>query len=160
MDNFLVAINRVLGIEAGLVDDPNDPGGVTKWGISKRSYPNLDITNLTRDQAVALYHRDFWSVLGLDSLPLSIASQILDFAVNSGGDIAKRALQRAVGVAPDGVVGGHTLAALKSTEPHDLIMIFLAERLDFMTGCKNWGADGKGWARRVSQQLRYGVQDV
>jgi len=46
--------------EGGYVDDPDDPGGATKYGISKRSYPLLDIKELSYDQAVAIYYRDFW----------------------------------------------------------------------------------------------------
>jgi lysozyme family protein len=160
MDNFLTAINRVLGAEGGYTYNPADPGGETKWGISRRSYPNLDIKNLTRDQAIALYRRDFWDAAKLGDLPLSIASQMLDFAVNSGAGTATRALQRAVGVADDGLVGPHTIAALRASEPHDLIMRFLAERLVFMTGLRGWSDFGKGWARRIAQDLRYGADDA
>ena len=60
MTNFETAINRILSHEGGYVDNPADPGGRTQWGISQRSYPNLDIKSLTRDQAIALYERDFW----------------------------------------------------------------------------------------------------
>ncbi len=142
--NFAVAIGRVLGNEGGYVNNVNDPGGETQWGISRRSYPRLDIKNLTRDAAV----------------PLAIASQLLDFAVNSGHSVATRALQRAAGVADDGVIGPHTREALAAMSPHDLVMRFLAERLIFMTGLKTWPSFGAGWARRVAQQLRYGAEDV
>lgn len=160
MSNFDTAIERVLGHEAGYVNNPEDPGGETKWGISKRTYPNLNIKDLTREQAIALYRRDFWTVLHLDDQPLGIASQVLDFGVNSGGGTAMRALQRAIGVADDGHIGPVTLAAVKATEPHDLIMLFLAERLIFMSNCQNWQNAGKGWARRVAFQLRFGAADA
>lgn len=160
MDNFTTAINRVLGNEGGYVNNPADPGGETRWGISKRSYPRLDIANLTREAAVELYHRDFWAPAGLDALPLSVASQVLDFAVNSGTGTAIRALQRAVGVADDGVVGPHTREALAAAEPHDLVMRLLASRLRFMAALKGWPAFGAGWARRIALQLDYGADDV
>jgi lysozyme family protein len=160
MDKFLTAINRILGIEGGYNLDPNDPGGETNWGISKRSYPNLNIKDLTRDQAIALYKRDFWDHIQLDNFAFGVGYQILDFAVNSGQGNALRALQRAVGVADDGVIGDHTKQAITVCEPHNLIMCFLAERLIFMSGCKVWAADSKGLARRLATDLKYGAQDV
>jgi lysozyme family protein len=157
---FLTAINRVLGIEGGYVNDPADPGGETNWGISKRSYPNLDIASLTRDDAIAIYERDFWSKIDGDTLPPGVGYQCLDFAVNSGVGTALRALQRAVGVADDGVFGPVSLAALKAQDAADTIMRFLAERLMFMSGLSNWSSFGKGWARRIATDLRYGAQDT
>ncbi len=160
MDNYPVAINRVLNVEDDYVNNPNDPGGETKWGISKRSYPNLNIRDLTREQAIALYKRDFWDRINLDTMPFGVAYQLLDFAVNSGSVTALRTIQRSVGVADDGHIGPHTLDAISKAEPHVLIMNFLAERLVFMTGCKNWADAGKGWARRIAADLKFGAQDV
>lgn len=160
MDKFTTAINRVLGNEGGYACNPADPGGETNWGISRRSYPRLDIKNLTREAAVELYHRDFWAPANLDALPLGLASQLLDFAVNSGTAVATRALQRAVGVADDGVIGPHTQQALAAAPVHDLVMRFLAERLIYLAGLKAWPSFGAGWARRIAQQLRYGASDV
>ena len=157
---FLTAINRVLGIEGGYSADPKDPGGETNWGISKRSYPNLDIASLTRDDAIAIYERDFWSKIDGDALPPGVGYQCLDFAVNSGVGTALRALQRAVGVADDGVFGPVSLAALKAQDAADTIMRFLAERLMFMSGLSNWLSFGRGWARRIATDLRYGAQDT
>ena len=157
---FLTAINRVLGIEGGYVANAADPGGVTNWGISQRSYPNLDIASLTRDDAIAIYERDFWSKIDGDTLPPGIGYQCLDFAVNSGVGTALRALQRAVGVADDGVFGPVSMAALKAQDAADTIMRFLAERLMFMSGLSNWPNAGRGWARRIATDLRYGAQDT
>lgn len=158
--SFETSIERLLGHEGGLVDNPNDPGGLTQWGISQRTYPKLDIKALTREQAVALYRRDFWEPIGGDSLPEGVAYQLLDFAVNSSISTALRLLQRAIGVADDGHIGPVTLAAIKATDPHDLIMRFLAERLDFLTRCRNWPNASRGWTRRVATNLRYGAEDV
>ena len=49
--------------------DSRDPGGETKFGISKRAHPDLDIANLTRDQAGAVYRRDYWDRLRCFDLP-------------------------------------------------------------------------------------------
>lgn len=52
---------RLLLVEGGYVNDPNDPGGETKFGISKRSYPHLDIKNLTEDDAKKIFIEDFFN---------------------------------------------------------------------------------------------------
>ena len=158
--SFEKSINRLLGHEGGYVNNPNDPGGETNWGISKRSYPNINMKELTREQAIALYKRDFWDAIGADDLPEGIGYQLLDFAVNSGCATAIRALQRAVGVADDGHIGPVSIAAINATSPHDLIMHLLAERLDFMTRLSNWPNASRGWSRRIAANLRYGADDV
>ena len=70
--------------EGGYVFDPDDPGGETKFGISKRAYPNEDITNLTEDRAKELYKRDYWDVLNCDSRDVGLGMAIFDTAVNCG----------------------------------------------------------------------------
>jgi lysozyme family protein len=160
MNQFTLAINRLLDNEGGYVANPADPGGATKWGISQRSYPNLDIANLTRDQAIAIYKADFWDKINGDAMPPGIGFQVLDFAVNSGISTAIRALQRAIGVADDGNFGPVSMAALKAADPADTIMRFLAERLIFMSGLSGWPTFGRGWARRIAADLRYGATDT
>lgn len=156
---FLKLIERVLGHEAGYVNDPDDPGGETKWGISKRSYPHINIAELSRDDAIAIYYRDFWLKIMGDRFQDGIAYQLLDSAVNSGIIQSIRFLQRAIGVADDGVFGPHSQRVLQATSESDFIMLFISERLDFMTRLRNWPNHGKGWARRIALNLRYGAED-
>lgn len=157
--NFDLAFERLISHEGGYVNDPRDPGGETKWGISKRAYPNLNISQLTREDARAIYRRDFWECISADRLPDGAAFQLFDFAVNSGIQTAIRYLQRAVGVADDGHWGPESQAAADATSESDLILLLNAERLDFMTRLSNWPAHGRGWARRIAGNLRYGAQD-
>lgn len=155
--------DRVMGHEDGYVNDPDDPGGETKWGISKRSYPTFNIANLTRDDARMIYEQDFWKRIngsrlierGFDG----VSFQLMDFALNSGIETAVRYLQRAVGVADDGHWGPISQAALEKKSESDLIMLLIAERMEFQTKLKNWLSHGKGWTRRNAQNLRYGAQD-
>ena len=66
-EDFLKAVNDLIdNWEGGYVDDPADPGGRTKYGISQRSYPDLDVRNLTKDNAIDIYWRDFWDKYKLD----------------------------------------------------------------------------------------------
>ncbi|PZN06451.1 MAG: hypothetical protein DIU69_13250, partial [Bacillota bacterium] len=66
-EKFLRAVDVVLKHEGGLSEHPSDPGGITHWGISLRSYPELGeegIRNLTREQAAEIYYRDFYAKYG------------------------------------------------------------------------------------------------
>lgn len=157
--NFDTAFDRIMANEGGYVNDPADPGGETNWGISKRSYPTADIKNLTREQAKAIYLRDFWTRGQMDQFDPAIAFQVFDCAVNSGIETAIRLLQRAAGVADDGHLGPVSLAAIKNRGVNDMLMLFIAERMDFQTKLSNWPAAGKGWTRRNANDLRYAAQD-
>ncbi len=118
--DFMRAVERVLADEGGYVCDPADPGGATKYGISQREYPTLDIRQLTREQAVAIYYRDYWSGRRYGELPAAIAEKLFDLAVNMGADHATLCLQRALracghAVVRDGALGPKTVsAALKA----------------------------------------------
>lgn len=160
MMDFDTAIERILDHEGGYVNHPGDPGGETKFGISKRSYPDLDIKNLTRDEAKAIYRRDFWDKVNGDALHDGVAFQVLDFAVNSGSGTAIRYLQRALGVADDGHFGPRSIEAAAAMSESDQIMRLIAERLDFMRKLKGWPTFGAGWAARLAQNLRYGAEDA
>lgn len=157
--NFDTAFDRLLGHEGGYVNDPNDPGGETKWGISKRSYPNVDIKHLTRNGAKEIYQRDFWGRIHADQMYDGLAFQAFDFAVNSGIETAVRYLQRAVGAADDGYWGPRTQAAAAAISESDAIMRLSALRLIFMTSLRNWPNHGRGWARRIAKNLLYGAED-
>jgi lysozyme family protein len=171
MNSFENAFDRLMGHEGNFTDNPKDPGnwtggkiGVgklrgTKYGIAANTYPTLDIKNLTRDMTKAIYKRDFWDQVEGDKLPYGVAFQLFDFAVNSGCQTAIRYFQRALGVADDGVWGPRSVAAAKATSESDMIMGICSERLDFMTRCSGWADYGKGWARRIAQNLQYGVLD-
>jgi lysozyme family protein len=81
---FIQAVTRVLGNEGGFSSDANDPGGTTNFGISHRDYPQLDIANLTRDDAIAIYFRDFWNKARYAELPAAIAMKLFDLGGEHG----------------------------------------------------------------------------
>lgn len=124
------AINFVLKMEGGSAfeNDPDDPGGETRFGISKKAYPNLDIRKLTLEQAVELYHRDYWIPCRCDDLPTALSISVFDCAVNQGVSIARRLLQMALDVTVDGHIGPITLAAAAKAGPYR-VKRFLAERM-------------------------------
>ena len=155
---FAEVFDRTIGHEKGYVNDPEDPGGETNWGISKRSYPTTNIKDLTREDAQAIYFRDFWTPLGKD-LSEAVAYQVFDATVNHGLGNATRILQRAVGVADDGHWGKLSQKAYSEMEENDVLLGFLAHRLRFMTKLSTWERFGKGWARRIVDNLIYASGD-
>ncbi len=88
-DNFKRAIVFVLRHEGGYVNDPRDPGGETKFGISKRAYPQVDIMSLTVNEAKDIYKTDYWDRAGCDGLAWPLCLVVLDTAVNCGVDKAR-----------------------------------------------------------------------
>lgn len=113
---FQKAMLQVFAFEGGYVNDPQDPGGETKYGISKRAFPDVDIAALTPDQASEIYRTEYWLHPHLDRLPDGVAGAVFVLGINVGVRVAVRLLQEALedvgrpaGV--DGLVGPRTIAA-------------------------------------------------
>lgn len=155
--NFDIAFDRLIGHEGGYVNNPADPGGETKFGISKAAYPTVNIARLTVDDAKAIYKRDYWDKLG-DAHP-AVKFQVFDFAVNAGIGTAIRKLQSSIGVADDGRWGPVSAAKLASMDINDVMMNFASERLMYYTALTTWDKFGKGWTRRVAKDLQYAAED-
>jgi lysozyme family protein len=170
--NFDQAFDRLIGHEAGYSIDSRDPGNWTggrpnvgtllgtKFGIAANTYPDLDIKNLTLEQSKAIYYRDWWLKTGADQIDGAIVFQMWDFAVNAGMGTAKRALQRAAGVADDGQIGPLTIKAVKAMPVTDILMRFNAQRLRYYTSLSTWATYGKGWTNRVAGNLDYAAEDA
>jgi lysozyme family protein len=151
---FEQAFEKLIGHEGGYVNDPRDPGGETKYGISKRSYPGEDIAGMTIERAKLLAHRDYWGPAGCDAVPPGIKFDLFDTAYNSGPRMAVRLLQRAAGVEDDGELGPHTLQAVQSMDPERLVARFNGWRLDFMNDLPAWPAFARGWSQRIAENLK------
>lgn len=117
---YRAAARKLLVIEGGLVDDPADRGGTTKYGISLRflkaeglidldgdgvadfdldfdgDIDGADVRKLTQGDAVYLYHRCFWERLDADSFAPPIGEMLFDQAVNGGITAARKLLQKAI----------------------------------------------------------------
>jgi lysozyme family protein len=118
MADYKPAVNKILEYEGGYVNDPNDYGGETNFGISKRAYPNLDIKALDRETVIGIYYRDYWCKFLGDKLDSqAIAEELMDSAVNMGWCRSVKFLQEALnlltdaGLAVDGLVGPKTIDA-------------------------------------------------
>ena len=128
-ESFDRALEFVMGMEGGLSDDPSDPGGMTKWGISRRAHPGVDVESLTREQAADIYRREYWEACRCEAMPGPVALAVFDEAVNQGVQAAKQDLQTALGVKVDGVVGPVTMAAVDGMATGDLVEKLVAARM-------------------------------
>ena len=96
-EKFEKAFEYMLSNEGGYVFDKNDPGGETKYGISKKSYPALNIKTLTRSEAKKIYYCDYWLKGNFDKISNQIvATQVFDLSVNLGIRASTIVLQRAL----------------------------------------------------------------
>ena len=154
MGDFHRCIDRILAEEGGLSDHPADPGGLTKYGISQRSYPTLDIAALTLADAQALYRRDYWQPLHGDSLPPGLDLLLLDCAINQGVITAIQLLQQALRIQDDGLIGPKTLSAAAVAMP-GLLDAFTAERALRYEFNRNEAVFGRGWYRRLLRMHRH-----
>lgn len=151
MTPFDRCLSVVLGHEGQdtITDDPRDPGGLTRWGISAASHPGVDIRNLTREGAADIYRRDYWQPLRCDELPLPIALCVFDTGVNMGTKASAKLLQEAVGSPADGIVGPRTLAAVYRHPVERIIRRLNVSRAQRYMELGGWRTFGKGWIART-----------
>jgi lysozyme family protein len=147
------AFTALIGNEGGLSDNPADPGGLTKFGISQRAYPGEDIRNMTLDRAKTIYRRDYWGPAGCDAVPDAIRFDLFDCAVNSGVRASVKMLQTAVGCTADGILGPQTLQALSALDGARLVARFNGARLQFMASLATFSTFGRGWCNRIAHNL-------
>ena len=157
--NFDQALDLLLKVEGGYTNNPADAGGETNYGITKRVAESFGYLGDMRDLPVEfvkkVYRQAYWDMCQCDDLPESIRYDVLDAAVNSGPTQAIKWLQRTVGTNDDGVIGPQTLAACAATD--HINSKFNGQRLMFMTALPSWPVFGKGWARRIADNLIRGL---
>lgn len=143
----------------GYVNDPDDAGGETKFGVAKNANPDLDITNLTWEQAKDVYYNKYWIAGKCHQLPSRVAVLHFDGCVNHGPRSAAKFLQRALGVQDDGVIGPATLDAAEQADEFELCMAISQERAKFYQNIvRNKPSQAKflkGWLRRIEEMEQY-----
>ncbi len=122
MDNFTAALEHVFEVEGGYSNHPEDKGGETRFGITKKTYERWvstysDLKNrppiklITKGTAAVIYKELYWEKIRGDELPTGLSLMVFDSAVHAGPVAATRWLQGAVGEKTDGILGPKTLAA-------------------------------------------------
>lgn len=133
MADFRIAVAQTLVNEGGFQNEPNDAGNWTggaigkgeckgtKYGISAREFPTLDIPNLTTEQAEQIYETKYWFPLYNQIVSQLIANKLFDQGVNEGVETAVRILQDTIGATPDGGFGIQTLTLLNAANPYTVL---------------------------------------
>lgn len=155
--NFKSALGVVWQVEGDYVNHPLDPGGATKYGITRKTLSAwrgqtvsvADVKALRRAEAEKIYRARYWASIAGDWLADGIDLAVFDFAVNSGPKKAAKHLQRLVGAKVDGIIGGMTLAAVARVSREHVITGLCRKRLSYLTQLANFWKFGRGWVRRV-----------
>lgn len=163
--NFELFITEVLSVEGGYVNDPDDNGGATNRGITRRVYDkyylevygitstDMDHANLTRAEAADIYKHYYWDAVKGDELPSGVDLMVADMAVNSGTVRASKMLQKIVNAKEDGIIGPATLAKVNGIGSNILIhKAFLQRRESYfqISAIKNNIKFYKGWINRLN----------
>lgn len=166
MSVYADALSRVLVHEGGKVDDPKDLGGPTNQGVIQRVYdgyrarkdqPKRDVYLMTDAERDEIYKAQYWTAIKGDKLPVGVSYVVFDGAVNSGPKQSIKWLQRALGIAADGVIGEVTMAALANDDDNDALIARICDRrLAFLKALKTFSRFGRGWTRRVDGVLAAG----
>jgi lysozyme family protein len=154
---FEHAVELVLQHEGGFVLHHRDPGGATKFGITRETLSRArgrpasvdDVRIMSRAEAEAIYRRLYWDAVRADELPPGLDLAVFDLAVNSGPVRAARMLQTILGVPADGIVGPVTLKAASEADLTETIRRLTRARLGFLRRLAAWPVFGRGWRRRV-----------
>ena len=166
------ALKHTLNVEGGFVDHLEDPGGATRYGITRETLSDWlglqasthDVATLQWSTASDIYKARYWTMIRADELPDALAVLTFDAAVNSGVHIAVRTLQRALnhrgaGLIEDGLIGPATLRAAKEAthSKHALMAVmdeFVVKRGMFYAALDTFDIFGLGWIRRLVSTAR------
>lgn len=158
MNNFEKAINFIFDSEGEYCNDKADPGGETKWGIDTKSHPGIDKKSLSKEQAESIYYHDYWLPINAEKIKWPLCLYYFDMAINQGPGIAKKTLQKSIGVDPDGIIGPVTVAAAnKATDSQ--MTAFMTSRMQRYVLTNNFLTFGNGWINRLFNCVKFGERN-
>lgn len=148
------AINAVLKAEGGYVNDPNDPGGETIFGITRRDHPSLFANGLpTIEQARQVYAAQYWAPAYCDQWPAPIDQMVFNAAVNVGVESSVRFAQEVLGVAVDGKVGPITADAARRVNSQWFATRYTLRWLRYYASLSTYKFFGTGWYNRITNEV-------
>ena len=164
--NFDKCFEMLLAHEGGFVNHPDDPGGATNLGVTKRTLQNYlgrhvsmdEMRNLTPEDVKPIYRLNYADAVCFDDLPAGLDWAMLDWAVNSGSGRAAKALQKIVGAKQDGAIGPKTLQAVANYETEETIGKLHDSRQKFYEGLSHFKTFGRGWTRRNKETLKAAIE--
>lgn len=146
-------------------DDPNDPGGATKFGITLDTLTEWrghatkeDVVDLERAEAETIYRVKWWNAMLCDSLPAGLDLMLFDFGVNIGVKRAAAMLQTVLQVEADGHIGPLTVLAAKGCDVHEAIEALRQQQDEFYQTRPGYPRYGRGWDRRTLDRRNAAVE--
>lgn len=166
--NLSKCMEMLLAHEGGYVDHPDDPGGATNLGVTKKVWENYvghevtkdDMKALTVEQVTPLYKIKYWDKVKGDELPSGVDWAVFDWGVNSGVGRSSKALQSIVGVTADGAIGPMTLAAVANKPANEIVEEMHKIRQDFYESLSTFETFGRGWTRRNDETKHQALEMI
>ena len=167
-ENFDKCLKMLLSHEGGFVNHPDDPGGITNLGVTKKVYDEWigresteqEMRDLTPDDVGPIYKKNYWDRVKADHLPSGVDWCAFDSAVNAGMSRPSQAIQRAVGATQDGAIGPATISLIMEKDPEEIINYVYGVRQDFYKSLKTFETFGRGWTRRNKETLHQALEMV
>ena len=164
--NYQKCLETILHHEGGYVNHPEDPGGETNLGVTKRVYEahggTKDMKELTVEDVAPIYKKGYWEKMKCDELPTALDLCVFDFGVNAGPGRAAKYLQTLIGTVADGGIGPNTLAKLKEytdeTGVKETITNNQNERQSYYEKLSTFKTFGRGWTRRVEETTKLALE--
>ena len=162
--NFDKCLEMLLHHEGGYVNHPDDPGGETNLGVTKKVYVasggKKSMKKLTVKDVAPIYKKSYWSRLKCDDLPSGLDFCAFDWGVNSGTGRVAKALQKICGASVDGAIGPKTLALINRQNPKYMIEEFGKIRQEFYESLGTFKTFGKGWTRRNKETTEASISMI
>ena len=163
--NYDKCLETILHHEGGYVNHPEDPGGETNMGVTKRVYDDFggtkDMKDLEFDDVAPIYKQNYWDRVKGDQLPIGLDLCVFDFGVNAGTGRSAKYLQALIGTTVDGGIGPNTLKAVdayvEEVGIEETIRGFQQKRQDFYESLDTFKTFGKGWTRRVDETTELAI---
>jgi len=158
--NFKECLDLVLKSEGGFVNNPNDPGGMTNLGVTKRVWEEYTghevdekaMRGLTPEKVAPLYEQKYWRPCYGEVLPRGLDFVVFSMGVNAGPGRSVKLLQSSLGLVPDGVIGPRTRGLISDSNCATLIAKFSESRRLYYGALKTFPIFGKGWLARVDRE--------
>lgn len=165
--NFEASLIFTLKEEGGFSDDPHDPGGPTYKGITLAEFRDYfgvpsatvkDLIRISTGQLTNIYENRYWILVDAGQvLPDGVDCSVFDMGVNSGVLTSIKLMQNALGVVEDGVIGPHTIKALRAIDPMTLLRRLHSAHNTYYRSLRNFHYFGSGWLDRSDARLHQGL---